>query len=222
MYLTHKVETLCRNSYCFHFHTSWYFIQTLHASRFSKFEWVCTPDLDDDLSYLMTLDSVVRFEGYLFTSLLVSKYVVCERLSVWCTGRFLYSWPQTEKIVSKFSREPPPVADLGGGAPGARPPYGPKFSRFHAVFRKIWQNRMLAPPPRGLAPPPTGNPGSAPALWNFRPESPPPPPTSKKNWNLGRSWHFEYFQFWVQSTPRVSPYPPPPTPCVWQLNLPVS
>ena len=23
------------------------------------------------------------------------------------------------------------------GAPGARPPYGPKFSRFHAVFQKI-------------------------------------------------------------------------------------
>ena len=35
-------------------------------------------------------------------------------------------------------------------------------------------------------------------LWNFRSESPPPP---KKTWNLGRSWHFEYFQFWLQSTP---------------------
>ena len=35
------------------------------------------------------------------------------------------------------------------------PPYGPKFSQFHAVFRKIWQNHMLAPPPMG-------NPGSAP------------------------------------------------------------
>ena len=31
-----------------------------------------------------------------------------------------------------------PVADLGGGAPGA-PPMVQKF-------RKIWQNRMLAPP----------------------------------------------------------------------------
>ena len=47
------------------------------------------------------------------------------------------------------------VADLGGAPPGARPPHGPKFSQFHAVFRKIWQNHMLAPPP-------TGNPGSAP------------------------------------------------------------
>ena len=41
------------------------------------------------------------------------------------------------------------------------PPIGPKFSQFHAVFRKIWQNRMLAPPLEGW-PPPTGNPGFAP------------------------------------------------------------
>ena len=43
------------------------------------------------------------------------------------------------------------VADLRGAPPGQ------KFSKFHAVFRKNWQNRMLAPPP-------TGNTGSAPAL----------------------------------------------------------
>ena len=35
-----------------------------------------------------------------------------------------------------------------------RPP-GPKFSQFHAVFRKIWQNHMLAPPPlQGILDPP--------------------------------------------------------------------
>ena len=44
------------------------------------------------------------------------------------------------------------VADLRG-ARGTRPP-GSKFCQFHAVFGKIWQIRMLAPPPRG-------NPGSA-------------------------------------------------------------
>ena len=39
---------------------------------------------------------------------------------------------------------------------------GPKFFRFHAVFGKILQNLMLAPPPPGeLAPPTRGNPGSA-------------------------------------------------------------
>ena len=50
-----------------------------------------------------------------------------------------------------------PVADLRG-ARGT--PRGPKFFQFHAVFGKIWQNRMLAPPGE-LAPPPRGNPGSA-------------------------------------------------------------
>ena len=49
------------------------------------------------------------------------------------------------------------VADLRGGAPPMLvSPYDPKFSQFHVVFRKIWQNHMLAPPP-------AGNPGSAPA-----------------------------------------------------------
>ena len=57
-----------------------------------------------------------------------------------------------------------PVADLrGGGHSQHMSPYGPKFSHFHAVFGKIWQNSMLAPPPQRLAPPATGNPGSAPA-----------------------------------------------------------
>ena len=37
----------------------------------------------------------------------------------------------------------------------------PKFFQFHAVFRKILQNRMLVPPPRRVGGPPQGNPGSA-------------------------------------------------------------
>ena len=38
------------------------------------------------------------------------------------------------------------------------------LSQFHAVFHKIWQSHMLVSPPGGLALPPMGNPGSAPAL----------------------------------------------------------
>ena len=38
------------------------------------------------------------------------------------------------------------VADLRGGVRDVHPPWGPKFFQFHAVFGKIWQNRMLAPP----------------------------------------------------------------------------
>ena len=44
-----------------------------------------------------------------------------------------------------------------GVSKGARFPWGSKFFQFHAVFGKIWQNRMLAPPGE-LAPPPRGNP----------------------------------------------------------------
>ena len=41
------------------------------------------------------------------------------------------------------------------------PPWRSKFFQFHTVFEKIWQNRILVPPPGELAPPPRGNPGSA-------------------------------------------------------------
>ena len=48
-----------------------------------------------------------------------------------------------------------------GGREGRVPsPPGSKFFQFHAVFGKIWQNRILAPPGE-LAPPPRENPGSA-------------------------------------------------------------
>ena len=46
------------------------------------------------------------------------------------------------------------------GARGGAPPWASKFFRFHAVFGKIWQNRMLAPP-LGSWRPPWENPGSA-------------------------------------------------------------
>ena len=46
-------------------------------------------------------------------------------------------------------------ADLGG------PPTAQNVLNFMQFFHKFMQNHMLAPP-GGLAPPPTGNPGSAP------------------------------------------------------------
>ena len=46
-----------------------------------------------------------------------------------------------------------PVADLGGA---------PNSFNFMQFFGKIWQNRMLAPPPPpGVGVPPRGNPGFA-------------------------------------------------------------
>ena len=38
-----------------------------------------------------------------------------------------------------------------------------------------------------------------------------PPPPSPENWNLGRSWHFKTFQFWLAQKPHPHPPPPPPT-----------
>ena len=43
---------------------------------------------------------------------------------------------------------------LGNIPVDACPPPWSKFFQFHAVFVEIWQNCMLATPPRGLAPPP--------------------------------------------------------------------
>ena len=44
------------------------------------------------------------------------------------------------------------VANLRGAR--GTPPRGPKFFQFHAVFGKIWENRML--PPRGVGAPSSG------------------------------------------------------------------
>ena len=60
-------------------------------------------------------------------------------------------------ILSNSSMES--VADLRGRKGRALP--GSKFFRFHAVFGKIWQKCVLAPPPGELASPSRGNPGSS-------------------------------------------------------------
>ena len=64
------------------------------------------------------------------------------------SSRFTEDRTHTEKVCSKNT-----LADLGYA------PYGPKFSQFHAVLWKIWQNHMLASslegrPPRGILDPP--------------------------------------------------------------------
>ena len=50
------------------------------------------------------------------------------------------------------------VADLHSKIVDARHPLprGSKFFKFHAVFGKFWQNRMLAPSPRGVGAPTSG------------------------------------------------------------------
>ena len=65
-------------------------------------------------------------------------------------------------IASDINKLLPINGGSKGWREGCAPPLvGSKFFQFHAVFGEIWQNRMLAAPPGGLAPPSRGNPGSA-------------------------------------------------------------
>ena len=61
------------------------------------------------------------------------------------------------------------VADLGRGAPGARPdpPPRPKMFSISCSFSEILTKSYVGAPLRGSAPPPTGNPGSAPGSSGF-------------------------------------------------------
>ena len=60
-----------------------------------------------------------------------------------------------EKLISEVTRPlKKSVADLHSKILDARP-RGYKFFQFHAVFGKIWQNRMLAPP-KGVGAPSSG------------------------------------------------------------------
>ena len=61
------------------------------------------------------------------------------------------------------------LLEPSGGSKGAlpaRPPPAQNFLNFMHFFGNFGQICMLAPPPGGLAPPPTGNPGSAPGTGN--------------------------------------------------------
>ena len=71
----------------------------------------------------------------------LSRYTIYFRLNI------------TMEISSRFDelKSTANTAPTSGGFRGT-PPYGPKFFQFHAVFRKIRQNHMLAPPSEGWRP----------------------------------------------------------------------
>ena len=65
----------------------------------------------------------------------------------------LFPKTDTEQTQKQLSSQHTPVAMADPrGAPRRMSPHSPKFSQFHAVFRKIWQNDMLAPPHHGWHP----------------------------------------------------------------------
>ena len=63
---------------------------------------------------------------------------------------------KTGRLCERFICVQYSLADLRGGGATAQ-----NFLNFMPFFGKFWQNHRLASPPRGLAPPATGNPGSA-------------------------------------------------------------
>ena len=85
-------------------------------------------------------------------------YIVIVYSNFTFCGAYMLSFLASHTVSAK------PAHPVSGGSKGVRgthaPPEGSKFFQFHAVFGKICQNRMLAPPGE-LAPPPRGNPGSA-------------------------------------------------------------
>ena len=111
--------------------------------------------------------------------LLVSTYVVCERL-LWCMS--LLEWL---KFWSKFYRIP-----LFSNTVSEYPPPKMKIVRDLGTLTFQFQNTL--PPPKIEIWADLGT-----LTFQFQNTLPPPP----ENWNLGRSWHFDF---------SVSEYPPPP------------
>ena len=75
------------------------------------------------------------------------RYRLCKNSELYSlSSEFLLV--QGEKLTNLLAHS----GGFRGGRKG-RAPRAPKFFRFHAVFGKMWQNCMLAPPPGELAPP---------------------------------------------------------------------
>ena len=92
-----------------------------------------------------------------------SKILLCRS----ATGYASYwnaFWLANACILSKFySSVQYPVADLGG-VPPVCAPLRPKLFSISCSFSQNLAKLYVGTPPRGLAPPPTGNPGSAPGI----------------------------------------------------------
>ena len=69
----------------------------------------------------------------------------------WLFCCWIATWPFRLKLKHKRNLKHTSGRSKGGH-PWRAPPYYPKFSQFHAVFRKIWQNHMLVLPLEGWSP----------------------------------------------------------------------
>ena len=99
----------------------------------------------------LILKAVMKIHGRLMVHLFCNMFLfsVCRNWSKRNGGQSARHTKGKSAGIFVFDHYATPVADFGGRAP---PPHGPKCSQFHAVFGKIWQNHMLAPPWRAGAP----------------------------------------------------------------------
>ena len=171
------------------------------------------------------------------TILLVSTYVVCERLSVMHEPagvvEILVQNPESTGTLRTVEYPPPPPENWNLGRSWhfeyfqfwhPTPPGKMKFSHFFAFdYFQFWHP---TPPPQieiypflgtlsifsfGTLPPCPPNPPPQieiyPFLGTLSIFSLGTTPPPPKNWNLSISWHFDYFQFWHPSPPQIEIYP---------------
>ena len=135
-----------------------------------------------------------------------------EKFQIWDDQSLLQNTPpqmknfrfEMTKIYSKILPPQWKTSDLRW--PKFTPKYPPKMKNFRFEMTKVYSE--IRPPQWKTSD----------LRWpKFTSKYPPPP----ENWNLAISWHFEYFHFWVQSTP-IHHHPSPHRPWIrgdrmWRL-----
>ena len=147
-----------------------YLLSNIHKALKQRYVYIVALKPPVSQCQGQTLQCPIQSEGCMTISLirmsllLVSTYVVCERLSVM----------QVVEILVHKSQFTLNSGGSKGGAPGVCPPTVQNFLNFMQFFGKFDKIIGWRPLSGGLAPPPTGNPGSAPApAPNFPPLRPP-------------------------------------------------
>ena len=121
-------------------------------------------------------------------------------------------WP---KFTPKYPPTPPKWKTSDLRWPKFTPKCPPPMKNFRFEMTKIYSEIEIPLPPnkklqiwddQSLLRNPPPPPNEKLQIWDDQSllRNNPPPPKLKFR-NLGRSWHFEYFQFWLQSTPPLHP-----------------
>ena len=124
------------------------------------------------------------FAFFILLCLLVSTYVVCERLSV------MHEPARVVEILVQILQNTPIL----------------KYS--FRIPRQKWK-LSESPSPSFRIPPPQMKFRQILAVFSFQFQNTQPSPPPLEKWNLGRSWHFKTFQFSVSEYPPTTSAPPP-------------